>query len=47
MWSSMRSDMVEKHWVPNHFLPILPVDNDCSGVVEIENGHDDLNLGAT
>jgi hypothetical protein len=22
----------------------LPVDNDCSGVVEIENGHDDLNL---
>jgi hypothetical protein len=44
MWSSTRSDMVEKHWVPNHFLPILPVDNDCSGVVEIENGHDDLNL---
>ena len=36
--------MVEKHWVPNHFLPILPVDNDCSGVVEIENGHDGLNL---
>ena len=39
--------MVEKHWVPNHFLHILPVvnvDNDCSGVVEIENGHDGLNL---
>jgi hypothetical protein len=36
--------MVEKHWVPNRFLPILPVDNDCSGVVEIENGHDGLNL---
>ena len=34
--------MVEKHWVPNHCLPILPVDNDCSGVVEIENGHDDM-----
>ena len=44
MWSSTRSDMVEKHWVPNHVLPILPVDNDCSGVVEIENGHDRLNL---
>ena len=44
MWSSTRSDMVEKHWVPNHFLPILPVDNDCSGVEEIENGHDGLNL---
>ena len=44
MWSSTRSDMLEKHWVPNHFLPILPVDNDCSGVVEIENGHDGLNL---
>ena len=44
MWSSTRSDMVEKHCVANHFLPILPVDNDCSGVVEIENGHDGLNL---
>ena len=44
MWSSTQSDMVEKHWVLNHFLPILPVDNDCSGIVEIENGHDGLNL---
>ena len=43
MWSSTLSDMVEKHWVLKH-LPILPVDNDCSGVVEIENGHDGLNL---
>lgn len=43
MWSSTRSDMVETHWVPNHFLPILSVDKDSSEheAVVIECDNDD------
>ncbi|KAK6187257.1 hypothetical protein SNE40_005323 [Patella caerulea] len=25
MWTSTRCDMVNKHWVPNHFVAVLPV----------------------
>lgn len=26
MWISTRTDMVYVHWVPNHFIPVLPID---------------------
>lgn len=26
MWTSTRTDMVHVHWVPNHFIPVLPID---------------------
>lgn len=26
MWISTRTDMVHVHWVPNHFIPVLPTD---------------------
>lgn len=26
MWISTRTDMVHVHWVPNHFIPVLPID---------------------
>ncbi|KAL3873588.1 hypothetical protein ACJMK2_036685 [Sinanodonta woodiana] len=26
MWTSTRSDMTRGHWLPNHFVPVLPID---------------------
>lgn len=25
MWTSTRNDMLDKNWVPNHFVPLLPI----------------------
>ena len=25
MWTSTREDMVNRHWVPNHVVPVLPI----------------------
>jgi hypothetical protein len=45
MWTSTRDDMVNKHWVPNHFVPLVPLiapsakfgqTTDVNGTVETE-----------
>ncbi|KAH3696068.1 hypothetical protein DPMN_083531 [Dreissena polymorpha] len=28
LWSSNRDDMTSEHWVPNHFVPLIPILND-------------------
>lgn len=25
MWTSNRDDMNERHWIPNHFVPLIPL----------------------
>lgn len=38
IWSRISLDMTETHWVPHHFLLILPVDKDFTEpVVESDN----------
>lgn len=27
MWTTTRSDMVERNWIPNHFVPLLPAES--------------------
>ena len=36
MWTSNRSDMVAKHWVANHFVPLMPlhVSQQCEPVFQ-------------
>jgi hypothetical protein len=34
-WTSTRSDMNSQHWIPNHFVPVVPIDdlgNDKKGI---------------
>jgi hypothetical protein len=26
MWTSTRKDMIDMHWIPNHFVPVLPIE---------------------
>ena len=34
MWTSTRSDMVNEHWIPNHFVPVLPVAYQQQGTLD-------------
>ena len=48
MWTSHREDLTDEHWVPNHFVPLLPLhpsSDEPSVVVEEEDISDTLNTG--
>ena len=49
MWTSHREDLTEEHWVPSHFVPLLPLhpsSDEPSVVVEEEDISDNtLNTG--
>lgn len=36
MWSSTRNDMPNDHWVPNHFVAVLPIENNNPGNVAMQ-----------
>lgn len=31
MWTTTRTDMVTTHWIPNHFVALLPIDIEKAG----------------
>ena len=35
MWTSSRDDMTLENWVPNHFVPLLPL-NDIPDIVIVD-----------
>ncbi|MES9906221.1 MAG: hypothetical protein ABW168_26520, partial [Sedimenticola sp.] len=41
MWTTTRTDLTNTHWVPNHFVPVLPIGR-VDGECEI-NHHEQLN----
>jgi hypothetical protein len=36
MWTNHRDDMVSKHWVPNHFVILLPLLFSCEDDIDID-----------
>lgn len=48
MWTSHRDDLMDEHWVPNHFVPLLPLhprSDEPSVVVEEDMSDTTLNTG--
>lgn len=39
IWTTTRTDLVANHWIPNHFIALLPID--------IENAAETHNLETT
>ncbi len=37
MWTSARADMVDEHWVANHFVPVLPLENGSKNMTQTSN----------
>ena len=41
LWTSTRYDMLDKNWMPNHFVPVLPIDSiDHDAASDIEEGNE-------
>ncbi|XP_071122434.1 uncharacterized protein [Mytilus edulis] len=47
MWSSTRQDLTMQHWIPNHFVPLLPLlgDIDQIDIVDLNVGQIELKVG--
>ena len=41
MWTSTRTDMNFEYWVPNHFVPLLPIGNDANANIDLRNKEKD------
>ncbi|KAL3879439.1 hypothetical protein ACJMK2_031737 [Sinanodonta woodiana] len=42
MWTSTRSDMTRGHWLPNHFVPVLPIDETVESKDQANEQHNEF-----
>lgn len=36
MWTTTRTDMLQRNWIPNHFVAVLPVSNQNTTNIPVE-----------